>query len=255
MLLAVDVGNTNITLGAFDGDQLVAEWRMATDLSRMADEYGLMLRQFLAIKGVLPEQIGSVVMCSVVPSLQATFTEVCQRYLDREPMSVGAGTKTGIRILYDSPRDVGADRIVDAAAALKIYGGPVIVVDLGTATVFDAVTKAGEYLGGAISPGMNIAANSLVSSTSMLRRVALEPPPSAIGRNTIHCLQSGLVLGYAELVKGMVRRFDEEMGGGCKVIGTGGLARIVEKEAGVFDAVDVHLTLKGLKIIHELNAR
>jgi len=254
MLLAIDVGNTNITLGVFDGEKLIAEWRMATDPLRMADEYGLMLRQFLEIKGLSPEMISEIAMCSVVPPLVPTFIDLCKRYVGQDPLVVGAGTKTGIRILYDSPRDVGADRIVDAAAALKIYGGPVIVVDIGTATVFDAITKEGEYLGGAIAPGIAIASNALVNSTSMLRRVQLESPATAIGKNTIHCLQSGLVLGYAELVKGMVGRFDAEMGGGCNVVATGGLAHIVETEAGVFDVVDPDLTLKGLMLIHKMNA-
>ena len=182
-----------------------------------------------------------------------SFVGLCEEYFGVSPLVVGAGVKTGVRILYDNPKDVGADRIVDAAAALKLYGGPAIVVDVGTATVFDAVSKDGEYLGGAIAPGMSIAADALFHSTSQLRRVELVGPPTAIGKNTIHAIQSGLVLGYAELVKGMVKRFDDELGGGAKVVGTGGLAHIIEKESKVFDAIDPNLTLTGLKLVHEMN--
>ena len=255
MLLAIDIGNTNITFGVFDGDKLVARARVATVASRMPDEYGLMLNQLLELKGVDSEGITDVCMCSVVPPLSPAFIELCRSYLNIEPLVVGAGTKTGIRIAYENPRDVGADRIVDAAAALKFYGGPAIVVDIGTATVFDAITADGQYLGGAIAPGISIAADSLFHSTSQLRRVQLEAPPTAIGKNTVHALQSGLVLGYADLVKGMIQRFDKELGGGAKVIATGGLAPIVSKEVGLFDAVDHDLTLNGLKLIFDLNGR
>ena len=254
MLLALDIGNTNITLGVFRGESLKATWRIATDTARMADEYGLILNQLLALKGLSPADVESVAMCSVVPPLTPTFTELCETYLGVSPMVVGAGTRTGIRILYDSPRDVGADRVADAAAALKLYGGPVIVVDFGTATVFDAISESGDYVGGAIAPGMTVAADALFHSTSQLRRVELNSPPEAIGKNTVHAIQSGLVLGYAELVTGMVARFNKELGGGAKVIATGGMADIIEREAKVFDAVDPNLTLTGLRIIHELNS-
>lgn len=253
MLLALDIGNTNITLGVFRGEELKATWRIATDLARMPDEYGLMLNQLLPLRGVSPKDVDAVAMCSVVPPLTPTFVELSKDYLGVSPLVVGAGTKTGIRILYDNPRDVGTDRIADAAAALELYGGPAIIVDFGTATVFDAVSKDGDYLGGALAPGMSVAADALFHSTSQLRRVELTSPPSAIGKNTIHATQSGLVLGYAELVKGMVARFDKELGGGSKVIATGGLATLMEREASIFDAVDPHLTLTGLRIIRGLN--
>ena len=167
--------------------------------------------------------------------------------------SSARGSRPGVRVLYDSPRDVGADRIADAAAALKLYGGPVVVVDFGTATVFDAISGSGEYIGGAIAPGMTVAADTLYHSSSMLRRVELARPPAAIGKNTVHALQSGLILGYTDLVKGMVARFDRELGGGAKVVATGGLAGLIEPEAEIFDAVNQDLTLAGLKIIHDLN--
>jgi len=259
MLLARDIGNTNITFGVFgdNGDESryvpSATWRIATEADRMPDEYGLLLNQLLPAKGVAPDDLTSVALCSVVPPLTPAFVEVCEDYLKLEPLVVGAGTKTGIKVLYDNPRDVGADRIADAAAALKLYGGPVIIVDFGTGTVFDAVSEQGEYLGGAIAPGIIVAADALFQNTSQLRRVELVEPATAIGKNTIHAVQSGLVLGYAEMVKGMVARFDKELGGGSKVIATGGMAGLIEKEARIFDAVNLDLTLAGLRIIQELN--
>ena len=253
MLLALDIGNSNITLGVFRGECLEATWRIATDTGRMPDEYGIMLNQLLPLRKVAPDDVHEVALCSVVPPLTPTFVELCETFFGVSPLVVGAGTRTGIRILYDNPRDVGADRIVDAAAALKLYGGPVIIVDFGTATVFDAVSKEGEYLGGALAPGISVAADALFHSTSQLRRVELDRPPAAIGRNTVHAMQAGLVLGYAEMVKGMVARFDQELGGGAKVVATGGLASLIDKEIDVFDAVDPNLTLIGLRLIHEMN--
>jgi len=219
----------------------------------MPDEYGLMLTNLLPFKGVAPQDVDAVSICSVVPPLTPTFVTLCKDFFMVEPFVVGAGTKTGIRILYDNPRDVGADRIVDAVAALNLYGGPAIIVDLGTATVFDAVTKSGDYLGGAIAPGMSVAADALFQITSQLRRVELVTPPQAIGRNTVNALQSGLVLGYTDLVKGMIARFDSELGGGSNVIATGGLAYVVEKEVGTFDAINPELTLVGLRLVYEMN--
>ena len=253
MLLALDIGNTSISIGVFEGQRLRATWRVATEASRMPDEYGLMLNQLLPLRGASTAEISDVVLCSVVPPLTPVFVEVVESYFGTTPLVVGSGTKTGVRIMYDNPRDVGADRIVDAAAALKLYGGPAVVVDFGTATVFDAVTGGGEYIGGALAPGVSVAADALFHSTSQLRRVELVRPPAAIGRNTVHAMQSGLVLGYSEMVKGMVGRFDRELGGGSKTIATGGFANVVEKEVGIFDEVDPNLTLTGLRLIHELN--
>lgn len=249
MLLAIDIGNTNITLGVFNGDALSATWRLSTERSKTSDEYSATLMQMLQLRDMAAQQVDAVALCSVVPPLTPTFVDLCKTHFGVEPLVVGAGTKTGVRILYDNPRDVGADRIVDAAAALRLYGGPVIVVDIGTATVFDAVTANGDYLGGAIAPGMVIASDALFSSTSQLRRVELVAPSTAIGRNTIHAIQSGVVLGYADLVRGMVARFDAELGGGAKVVATGGLAHILEAEAGVFDDINPDLTLMGLMLI------
>ena len=249
MLLAIDIGNTNITIGLFDAQKLQNTWRVSTDSSRTSDEYGLQISNMLGSNKIINE----VSICSVVPPLTPTFEVLCRRYFKVNPLTIGAGSKTGIKVMYDSPRDVGTDRIVDAAAVVHLYGGPAIIVDLGTATVFDAITASSEYLGGAIAPGMGVSADALFRATSQLRRVELLAPDSAIGKNTQHSIQSGLVLGYSELVKGMIRRFKLELGKESKVIATGGLAQVVEKEVSLFDIIDPDLTLKGLQIVHELN--
>ena len=254
MLLAVDIGNTNITIGLFDGDQLKATWRISSDSSRTSDEYGLLVTQMIISSGLNPMDIKNICMCSVVPPLTPTFHDLCTKYFETLPLLVGGGTKTGIKITYDSPRDVGADRIIDAAAAITIYGGPIIVVDLGTATVFDAITAEGEYLGGAIAPGMGVSGDALFRSTSQLRRVELIPPSTSIGRNTQHSIQSGLVLGYSELIKGMIKRFKNELGEHSNVIATGGMAATIAEEVDAFDHIDPDLTLKGLQIIHKMNS-
>ena len=215
MLLTIDVGNTAVTLGVFEGNQLTTTLRVATDTRRLTDEYGAMLTDVLRIKGVDPSQITAACMCSVVPPLTVVFSDVCETFFHVKPLIVSAGVRTGLPILYDNPRDVGADRIADAVAAIHLYGSPLIVVDLGTATVFDAVSKDGEYLGGAIAPCINLAADSLFFNTSQLRRVELVAPKSAVGRSTIASLQSGLVLGYAGLVTTMVDRFKNEIGRGA----------------------------------------
>ena len=252
MLLTLDVGNTNVTAGVFDGEELKATWRTATDRSRTTDEYGLALSQLLPLKGIPADGVTDVCLCSVVPPLTQSFVELCNEYFGVEPLTVDAGVKTGVRVLYDSPRDVGPDRIADAVAALHLHGGPAIVVDFGTATVFDAVSANGEYLGGAIAPGIALAADALYANTSLLRRVQLSSPETAIGKSTVHSLQSGIVLGYTDLVTGMVDRFRAELGEDCKVIGTGGLAVLFD-DAGIFDTIDLDLTLTGLKLIYRMN--
>lgn len=254
MLLALDIGNTNVTLGVFDGDSLIASWRLSTDSQRLADEYFLQLRDLLPMKGVSAADIDEVALCSVVPPLTGVFEEVARALFSTECLVVGAGTKTGVRVLYDSPHDVGADRVVDAAAALHYYGGPAIVVDLGTATVFDAITADGRYLGGSISVGIGLARDALVANTAMLKRVDLATPEHAIGRNTVESIHSGLVYGFAGLVEKMVQRFREEMGEPeAKVVGTGGLVSLVSTETDIFDFVDPELTLRGLRYIFSLN--
>ena len=254
MLIAIDIGNTNITIGLFLDSELISTWRFSTDSRKTSDEYGLLLQQVMSSNNLNADEIDSAAICSVVPPLTPTFELLCQRYLKVQPLTVMSETKTGIKILYDSPRDVGADRIVDAAAALHIYGGPCIVVDLGTATVFDAINEHGEYLGGAIAPGMTVSADSLYRATSQLRRVELNAPEKVIGTNTTHSIQSGLVFGYSELIKGMIVRFKKEIGANATVIATGGQADTVKDQVGEFNHIDPDLTLKGLCIVHSLNS-
>ena len=253
MLLTVDIGNSMVNLGVFDDDRLLANLRVSTDARRSADEYGLMVRDLLALNGIDRSVITDVCMCSVVPPLTGVFEELSETYFNVKPLTVTAGVRTGLQISYDNPRDVGADRIVDAVAALDLYGPPIIIVDFGTATVFDAVSRDGVYLGGAIAPGVSVAAEALFLNTSQLRRVELVAPASAIGQNTTEALQSGLVLGYASLVTGMVARFKKELGEDAKVVGTGGLAGIISKVADVFDEINPDLTLVGLRLVYGKN--
>jgi len=253
MLLTLDVGNTNVTLGLFEGERLRAQWRFATDLEKLPDEYGVLIHGLLRHENLNESDVTEAVMACVVPDLEPVFEQVCNRFFKTSPLHVTAGVRTGLRILYDTPRDVGADRVADAVAAIKIYGPPLIVVDLGTATVFDAITKEGDYLGGAIAPGLGIAAEALYRRAAKLYRVELHAPNAAIGRNTITAIQSGLVFGYVGLIEGIVSRMKEELGGGAKVIGTGGYAEIIGRETSVIDHVNPQLTLEGLRIIHELN--
>ena len=255
MLLVIDIGNTNITLGVYDHDQLGPRWRLATAHDRMPDEYGLQFLGLLAHDAIDLSAITGVCLASVVPSLTGRILETCRRYLHREPLVVSAGVKTGVRVRVDYPQGVGADRIADAAAVKHLYGGPACVVDFGTATTFDAVAEDGDYLGGSISPGIGIAAEALFTRTSQLPRVELQRPPSVIGRNTVHAMQSGLMFGYVSLVEGMVSRFRSELGPQMKVIATGGLAETIAQETDVIQIIAPWLTLDGLRVIWELNQR
>jgi type III pantothenate kinase len=253
MLLAVDVGNTNITLGLYDGETLGPRWRIATDHASMPDEYGLQFVGMFANAGIAVDKLTGICLASVVPPLTNKVVEACRNYLQRDPLIVDAGVKTGVRVLYEDPKAVGADRIVDAAAVQHLYGGPACVVDFGTGTTFDAITEKGEYLGGAIAPGIGVAAEALFSAGAKLMRVDIARPPSVIGRNTTHALQSGLLFGYVGLVEGLVARFKVELGPEMKVIGTGGLAEIVSRETDVIQILAPWLTLDGLRIIWGLN--
>lgn len=253
MLLTIDIGNTNITLGLYKAEELGPRWRLATVHERMPDEYGIQFLNFLNHAGIPQEQIDAICMASVVPPLTGTIAEACRRYLGSDPLNVDAGVKTGVRIRYEDPRAVGADRIVDAAAVQKLYGTPACVVDFGTATTFDGIDLNGDYLGGAIAPGIGIAAEALFLRAAKLPRVDLQRPPAAIGRNTVHAMQSGLLFGYVSLVEGMVARFRTELGQGMKVIATGGLAEIVARETDAIEIIAPWLTLDGLRIIWELN--
>lgn len=253
MLLTIDIGNTNITLGCYDGEILGPRWRLATAHERMPDEYGLQLLGLLNHAGHQPADIHGICLASVVPPLTGTFLQACRDYLGHEPLVLDAGVKTGVRILYEDSRAVGADRIADAAAVQHLYGGPACVVDFGTATTFDAISANGEYLGGSIAPGITIAAEALFLRAAKLPRVDLRRPPSAVGRNTTHSMQSGLIFGYVSLVEGMVSRFREELGPTMKVIATGGLAEIIAQETEVLEVIAPWLTLDGLRLIWELN--
>ncbi|RPJ56314.1 MAG: type III pantothenate kinase, partial [Dehalococcoidia bacterium] len=245
MLLTIDIGNTNITLGLFNKDELIHHWRIKTDHDRMADEYGIMLVGLMRHRRVNFKQVKGVVIASVVPPITRIFIKMIERFFDQSPLVVEAGVKTGIQIRYDSPRDVGADRIVDAAATYKLYGGPACVVDFGTATTFDAISDKGEYLGGSLAPGIGIAAEALFTRTSKLPRVDLVRPPHAIGTNTVHAMQSGLLFGYVGLVEGMVARFRAELGQNMRVVGTGGLVEIIAQETKAIEIVNPWLTLQG----------
>jgi len=253
MLLTIDVGNTNITLGLYEGEVLGPRWRISTKHDRMPDEFGFQFYGLLSHAGFSPDDLHGICMASVVPPLTGKIVEACQDYLYIDPLVVDAGVKTGISILYENPKSVGADRIVDAAAVLHFYGSPACVVDFGTATTFDAITKDGAYLGGAIAPGIGISADALFEKAAKLPRVDLQRPPSAIGRNTAHSMQSGLLFGYVGLVEGMVARFREELGPSMQVIGTGGLAEIIARETRVLEHIAPWLTLDGLRLIWDMN--
>ena len=253
MLLTIDIGNTNITLGLYTGEQLGPRWRVATVHERMPDEYGLQFHDMLTFAGYTPGDLEGICMASVVPPLTAKIETACQQYLGKKPLNVDAGVRTGVRVRYENPRAVGADRIVDAAAVQVLYGGPACVVDFGTATTFEAITAEGDYLGGAIAPGIEIAAEALYLRTAKLTRVDLQRPPSAIGRNTTHAMQSGLLFGYVGLVEGMITRFRAELGPQMKVIGTGGLAEVVSRETDAIQILAPWLTLDGLRLIWEMN--
>lgn len=253
MLLTIDIGNTNLTLGLYEGEVLGPRWRLATDHERMPDEYGLQFVGLLHHVDRTPVDLTGICLASVVPPLTGKVVQACRQYLDQNPLVVDTGVRTGVRIRYEDPRAVGADRIADAAAVEKLYGGPACVVDFGTATTFDAISEEGDYLGGAIAPGIGIAAEALFLRTAKLPRVDLQRPPAAIGRNTVHAMQSGLLFGYVSLVEGMVARFREELGSQTKVIATGGLAEIIAAETQVIQIIAPWLTLDGLRIIWGLN--
>ncbi|HEY3344663.1 MAG TPA: type III pantothenate kinase [Anaerolineaceae bacterium] len=253
MLLTIDVGNTNLTLGLYDGNELGPHWRLATDHHRMPDEYGLQILGLLDHVGIRLDRLSGVCLSSVVPPLTSRLVQASQVYLGLAPFLVTAQVRTGVSICYDDPQAVGADRIADAAAVMHHYGGPACVVDFGTATTFNAITAAGEYLGGAIAPGVNVAADALFHHTAKLPRVDLEAPPAAIGRNTVHAMQSGLLFGYVSLAEGMIARFRTELGADMRVIATGGLSEIISKHTRAIDIVAPWLTLDGLRIIWDLN--
>lgn len=258
MLLAIDVSNTTIKAGVFRGTEIVADWRFATERSKLADEYGMLLLSLFGASGVQPAEIDGVSISCVVPPLKSVFEQVAKRYLRVDPLMVSPAIRTGMVLAVDNPKEVGADRIVNTLATHHLYGGPAIAIAFGTATVFDCVSAEGEYLGGAIAPGMVVALESLTRSAAQLYQVELIRPPRAIGKNTVEVMQSGMVLGYAGLVEGLVRRLKREMqapDGRIRVIATGGLAEVVAPETPAIDLIDPQLTLQGLRLVYELNRK
>ncbi|HKR23057.1 MAG TPA: type III pantothenate kinase [Pyrinomonadaceae bacterium] len=253
MLLAIDAGNTNITLGAYNGAELLANWRMITERTRTADEYGIELGNLFDAAGMNVNDVAAVIVASVVPQLNETLKVMSERYLQRTPVFVDHTMKTGLKILYVQPAELGADRIVDAVAAVEKYGPPCIVVDFGTATTFNAVNSKREYLGGIIAPGIMTAAEALFSRAAKLPRVAIERPKSLIGKSTVEAMQSGIYHGYANLVNGLIEDMYHAMQETPKVIVTGGLARVIEGGLHYTFEFDQNLTLDGLRIVYEMN--
>ena len=255
MILCIDIGNTNIKYGLFEGDELKVSFRVATDLNRTSDQYGTAIIDMLAVKGIYATDIAGAIISSVVPSLNYTVSHMCSAYLGVEPLLVGAGLKTGHDLRVDNAREVGADRIVNNVAAIRKYGAPVIVIDFGTATTFNVINEQREFIGGVIAPGIRGSMDSLVSGTAKLPRVEIETPKSAIGKNTITNMQAGLVFGFAGLVDYIVKKIRREMKRpDMPVVATGGFSEIIAKEISCINVVDKLLTLQGLKYLYDLNA-
>jgi type III pantothenate kinase len=253
MLLAIDIGNTNVVLGVFEGERLRESWRIGTKASITADEYAVIMRDLFAFSGIDFGQIDGIIISTVVPPLLSIMTEMSRKYFKIEPMVVTSDLKTGITLSYENPREIGADRIVNAAAAFRLYGGPLIIIDFGTATTFCAVTANGEYLGGAITPGVKISAEALYQRAAKLPRVELTRPRTIIGRDTVSAMQAGILYGYAGLVDGIVERMKNELSPDARVIATGGLAELVTPEARSAIEVRPNLTLEGLRFIFDAN--
>jgi type III pantothenate kinase len=253
LLLAIDVGNTNISVGAFDGETLAHQWRLSTRADASADELGVLVRGIFETSQVDIADIDAVILSSVVPRLDRALERMCTQYVGVAPMVVGPGIRTGVQIRYDNPKEVGADRVVNGLAAFRKYGGPAIVIDFGTSTNFDAIAENGDFIGGAIAPGINISMDALFERAAKLTRVDLQAPRSVIGKNTVESIQSGFLYGFVGQIEGIVERMKVELGPNCKVIATGGLAELISSHAKGVDMVDDRLTLDGLRFIHELN--
>ena len=253
MLLAIDIGNTNVKVGVFDSGELKATWSLATGIHRTSDEYGAVLLTLMERKGISLSEVTGVALCSVVPPLLPVLVELCRKYLNTDPLVVEAGVKTGMHIRLDNPREVGPDRVVDAVAAQSLYGKPVIIIDFGTAATFSVVSKEGDYIGGAIAPGIVIATEALYARTAALPRIGLSRPSQVIGKNTISAMQSGIMFGYIGLVEGMIRRIEQELGSEARVVATGGQAHLLAGQTPAIELVNPDLTLVGLRLIYEMN--
>lgn len=253
MLLVIDVGNTNIVVGAFDGEALVKSWRMSTDYKKSSDEIGMMLVELLRFNGIGTDQIEDVVISSVVPQMMFSLERAVKRYLKSEPLVITNKVNTGINIMYDNPKEVGADRIVNAVAVRKYYPGNAIIIDFGTATTFCALDKDANYLGGVICPGIKISLDALIDRTAKLPKIEIVRPENVIGTNTVESMQSGMVYGYAGQIENIVRLMKKQMDGDVRVIATGGIASLIAEATDAIDVLDSHLTLKGLRLIYEMN--
>ncbi len=255
MILAVDIGNSNIALGVFADDRLVHRWRLSTQRNATADDLGISLRSLLSSNGVALSQVKAIICASVVPPLTEPFEKMCRRYLGIDPVQVAPGVRTGIAIRFENPREVGADRIANAVAAQASYGSPVVVVDFGTATTFDVVGPDGSYLGGAILPGVGISTDALFERAARLPKIDLSSPNRAVGRNTGESMRAGIVYGFAGAVDAIVEKIEAEIGGARRIIATGGWAGVVAPECKMVDEVNLNLTLEGLRIIYMRNQR
>ncbi|MCM8900169.1 type III pantothenate kinase [Caldicoprobacter algeriensis] len=254
MLLVMDIGNTNIVAGVYNGKKLLSHWRLASDRDKSADEFAMVILGLFKYNGLSPKDVDAIAISSVVPPMMNAIEEMCRKYFNVKPLIVGPGIKTGINIRYENPKEVGADRIVNAVAAYEIYGGPIIVVDFGTATTFCAISDKGEYLGGCIAPGITISTEALYQRTAKLPKVELVKPPQVICKNTISSIQAGIIYGYVGQVDYIVRRMKKELGReDAKVIATGGLAHMIAEESETIEEINPLLTLEGLRIIYERN--
>ena len=255
MLLVIDVGNTNIKYGVYDGDKLLASFRVTSRLTRTADEYGSVLVNLLSTSGIDKKEIKGIIISSVIPALNYTICHMCEYFFSISPLMVGPGIKTGLNIKADNPKEVGADIIVNSVSAFRKYGGPIVVIDFGTATTFDVISEKGELLGVVIAPGIKTSLEGLATKTAQLPMVELESPKTVIGKNTKHCMQSGLIFGFAGLVENIISKIKKELKvDTINVVATGGLGEIIAKEVKCIKVVDRTLTLDGLKTIYQLNA-
>ena len=253
MIFVFDIGNTNTVLGVFDGECLRNHWRIETNRNRTEDEYGMVIKSLFNHEGLTFSEIDGIVISSVVPPIMFALEKMCEKYFNLKPLIVGPGTKTGLNIKYENPREVGADRIVNAVAAIHVYGGPLIIVDFGTATTYCYVNELKQYMGGAIAPGINISTEALFSNAAKLPRIEITAPDGVIGKNTVSAMQAGIVYGYVGQVEGIVKRMKAQSHKEPKVIATGGFAHLISQESNVFDVIDPFLTLKGLQLIYNRN--